>query len=64
MTPQQHESVAAELIFADAQAHANIFGDPRDLEAQTIAIILAAFDLATKGMSVERRNALLKGENE
>jgi hypothetical protein len=64
MTPQQHESTAADHCLQLAQAHANSFGDPRDLESQTIAIILATFDLATKGMSVERRNALLRGENE
>ena len=64
MTPNDHEQAAAKLILANAHAHANSFGDPRDIEAQTIAIILAAFDLATQGMSVERRSALLKGENE
>jgi hypothetical protein len=64
MTPQQHESVAADHCLQLARVHAQNFCYPHDYEAQTIAIILAAFDLATQGMSVERRNALLRGENE
>lgn len=61
MTPEQSETAAANLILSDAQAHANSFGDPRDLEAQTIAIILAAFDLATENMTVKNKRVLLSG---
>ena len=63
MTPNDHEQAAAKLLFADAQAHARTIA-PRDIEAQTIAIILAAFDLATQSMSVKNKHALLKGETE
>jgi len=63
MTPDEYEAYAAKRTLEEARWHALRNVDRCDDDAATVAILVRALELATPGLSDDRRAGLfLRGE--
>jgi len=64
MTPDEYEAYAAKRTLEEARWHAIRNVSRCDDDAATVAILVRALELATPGMSDDRRAGLFTGSEE